>query len=271
MLWMFLLPLAFGREVVLRNDLVLDDSYDDSDELVWLEYPACAVAVLEPDPDDLPIRIDTVLVYLGSSLGNQDRQNTMLTMAMAVLDDDEAPALVGYNDWDWPETAFYVTVSSENYNALSLDDTASGIYPFTLERGRLAVFVCAPDPTWDGQYAWPCETEGEDCSGLVVETGSPSEGSWIVAPGPAAEPISALGVEGAWVIRAVGETERTLDSGDSGGAETGETGVEDETGEPVVDDENEEGCHCGTAAAGGAWLSMLMPLWWRRRRGAGVR
>jgi len=271
MLWMVLLPLAFGREVVLRNDLALDDSYDDSDEVVWLEYPACAVAVLEPDPDDLPIRIDTVLVYLGSSLGNQDRQNTMLTMAMAVLDDGEDPALVGYNDWDFQETAFYVTVSSENYNALYLDDEASSIYPFTLERGRLAVFICAPDTTWHGQYEWPCETEGEDCSGLMVETGSPSEGSWIVAPGPAAEPISALGVEGAWVIRAVGETDRTLDSGDSGGSETGEPGVADETGEPVVDDESEEGCDCGTVAAGGAWLAMLMPLWWRRRRGAGVR
>ena len=267
MLWMVLLPLAFGREVVLRNDQAWDDSYDEADEVVWLGYPACAVAVLEPEPDDLPIRVHTVQVYLGSSQGNQDRRNTMLTLAMQVLEPDEDPRLMGYNDWDWPETAFYVTVSSENYNALGLDDGAAGIYPFTLEAGRLAVFVCAPDPHWDGQYSWPCETEGDDCSGLVVETGSPSEGSWIVPVGPAAEPIGSIGVEGAWVIRAVGETDHALDS-DPEEVETDDPEQEtDDPGQEKDDDDEQHGCGCAASGSAGvgAWVLLAAP-WWRRRR-----
>ncbi len=262
MFWMFLISLALGREVVLRNDQAWDDSYGEADEVVWLEFPQCAVAVLVPEPEDLPLEIHTVLVYLGSSLGNQDRQTTMVTMAMQVLEDGEEPRLMGYNDWDWPETAFYVTVSSENYNALNLDDAASGIYPLTLDHGRLAVFVCAPDPHWEGSYVWPCDDPAGDCSGLVVETGSPSEGSWVVNPGPEAEPIESLGVEGAWVIRAVGEGEGTVDSGDSGLRETGEQ----DSGPREVDDVEIEGCGCGAGAAGGAAGFLLLPMLWGRRR-----
>jgi hypothetical protein len=260
MLWMFLIPLAMGREVVLRNDVAWDDSYDETDEVVWLSYPQCAVSVLEPEPEDLPIEVHTVLLYLGSSLGNQDRQTTMLTMAMQVLDDDDYPQLMGYSDWDWPETAFTVTVSSENYNALYLDDADAALYPLTLDRGRLAVFVCAPDPDWEGGYVWPCEVEGADCSGLVVETGSPSEGSMVVMSGPGAEPIQTLGVEGAWVIRALGETEHHLDSGDSGQAETGDTDPS-ETGDTDPPDDDDQGtCGCSSAASGVFPLALLLPL-----------
>lgn len=213
MFWMFLIPLCFGREVLLRNDLALDDSFDEADEVVWLEYPQCAVAVLEAAPEDLPLEIHTVHVYLGSLTGSQDRQTTMLTLAMHVLDEGEDPRLMGLADWDWPETAFWVTVSSENLNALYLDDGEAGIYPFTLSSERLAVFVCTPDTQWKHGTAWPCETEGEDCSGLVVETGSPSEGSWWIDASPEALPMADLGVEGAWVIRALGEAEGPDDTG----------------------------------------------------------
>jgi len=254
---MILLPLAAGREVVLRNDQAWDDSYDEQDRVVHLEYPACAVAVLEAEPDDLPVTIHTVQVYLGSSHGNQDRQNTMLTMAMQVLGEGEDPTLVGYNDWDWPETAFYVTVSSEHYNGLSLDDAGSGIYPLVLEQERLAVFVCAPDPHWEGQYVWPCDAE-DDCAGLVVETGSPSEGSWVVESGPAAEPITSLGVDGAWVIRAVGETERRIDT-----AEPVDSAAPRETATPT-DASPDARCGCGSAAVGMFWIGVL-PVWWRGR------
>ncbi len=225
MLWLTLLPFAFAREVVLRNDQAWDDSFGEEDRVVWLAYPACAVAVLEPEPEDYPLEVHTVLVYLGSSLGNQDRQSTMLTMSMQVLEEGEEPRLVGYNDWDWPETAFYVTVSSEYLNGLYLDDPGAGIYPLTIDHGRLAVFVCAPDPSWEGQYVWPCESEGEDCSGLVVETGSPSAGSWIVTHGAQAQPITSLGVEGAWVIRALAEGPEL----DTGG---GDSGLQDTDSEP---------------------------------------
>lgn len=210
---LLLLPMVLGREVVLRNEQALDDRFDEADEVVHLDYPACAVAVLEPAPEDLPLTVHTVQVFLGSSLGNQDRQITLLTMGMQVLQEGEPPRLPGYADWDWPEAAFYVTVSSEYLNGLSLDDPAAGLYPYTLHEGRLAVFVCTPDPSWEHGYDWPCE-DAEDCSGLVVETGSPSDGSWIVPSGPDAEPITSLGIEGAWVIRAVGEAPGPDDTGE---------------------------------------------------------
>jgi hypothetical protein len=269
MVWTLLIPLAMGREVLLRNDQAWDDRYDEADEVVHLTYPQCAVSVLEPEPEQLPITVHTVLVYLGSSLGNQDRQSTMLTMAMQVLEEGEEPRVMGYNDWDWPETAFYVTVSSENYNALYLDDGASGIYPLVLDHGRLAVFVCAPDPDWEGGYAWPCEVEGEDCSGLVVETGSPSEGSWVVTTGPEAEPIEVLGVQGAWVIRALGETEHRLDSGDTAGPEPGETASPD-TSDPGESDPPDEGigCSCASGASASLLPVLLLPLLGRRRQEA---
>jgi MYXO-CTERM domain-containing protein len=211
---------AFGREVVLRNDEAWYDRFGEDDPVVWLEYPECAVAVLTPDPEDYPLRVDQILVFLGSSLGNQDREITLLTLAMHVLDEGEDPRIMGYSEWDWPETAFYVTVSSEYFNGLDLDDPASGIYPLTLDQGRLAVFVCAPDPSWE--YVWPCVTEGEDCSGLVVEGSSPGEGSWIVS-GSEVVPLAEVGVEGAWVIRAVGE-----------GPELDDTGAPADTGEPAT-------------------------------------
>ena len=216
MWFLLLLPLCLGREVVLRNDQALDDSFDEADEVVWFDYPECAVAVLEADPDDLPLEVHTVQVYLGSLTGSQDRQTTMLTMAMHVLEEGEEPRLMGLADWDWPETAFWVTVSSDHLNALNLDDGDAGIYPFTLEEERLAVFVCAPDFHWKHGVAWPCETQGEDCSGLVVETGSSGEGSWWIESGPEALPISELGIEGAWVIRALGEAEGEDDPADTG-------------------------------------------------------
>ncbi|MFH1468761.1 MAG: hypothetical protein ABIO70_30515 [Pseudomonadota bacterium] len=217
---LLLLPLAFGREVLLRNDEAWDDAFGEDDAVVLLEYPQCAVAVLTPQPEDYPLRVHTVQVYLGSTLGNQDREITLLTLAMHVLAEGEDPRLMGYHDWDWPETAFWVTVSTEYLNGLNLDDPESGIYPLTVDSGRLAVFVCAPDPEWKGGISWPCTTPGEDCSGLVVEGGSPSEGSWIVTEGPEASPLAEAGVTGAWVIRAVGE-----------GPDVEDTGTPDDTGD----------------------------------------
>lgn len=201
-----LLPTVHAREVVLQNDQAWDDTYDASDEVVHLDFPECAATVLEPSAKDLPLTIDSILVYLGSNLGNQDRQIVVLTLAMQVLEEGEDPRLMGYTDWTWPETAFWVTVSSEYYNALNLDDPDSGIYPLTLTEGRLAVFICTADPEWKSAGDWPCTTEGKDCSGVVVETSSPSEGSWFYNGLETVPLAEATGTSGAWVIRAVGQT-----------------------------------------------------------------
>jgi hypothetical protein len=210
-LFHFLFHFAVAEEIILRNDQALDDAFGGDDEVLFLEFPECAVTVLEAEPKDLPLEIDTVLVYLGSILGNQDREITMLTMAMEELGEGEDPRIMGYSEWDWPETAFWVTVSSEYFNALNLQDPDNGIYSYTMEGTRLAVFVCAPDPDWDDE-TWPCFEEGVDCSGIVVETASPSEGSWL-SNSLGTHRLSDLGTEGAWVIRATGTNEHGDDTG----------------------------------------------------------
>lgn len=165
---------AFADEVVLRNDSAYDDTFDTSDNVAWLAFPECAISVLTPDPEDLPLTIDTVQFYFGSSQGNQDGQDTLVQLGIQVLGAAETPT--GPGNWAWGEEAFTATVSSTQLNTLNLDSPGEGLYPVDLTEGRIAVWICPPDPT-TGE-GWP--TAGAtDTSGIVIDTGSTNAGNYL--------------------------------------------------------------------------------------------
>ena len=198
-----LLALALGvapapaQEVVVRNDAALDDTFDTSDFVAWLDYPECAISVLTPDAADLPLTIDVIRIYLGSSQGNQDGIETLVQVGIQQLADGEAPT--GFGDWAWGEEAFYVQVSSTTLSDLSLDQPDAGLYPLEVTGGSIAVWVCPPDPaTGEG---WPFAS-GADTSGMVIHSGSPNAGNFLFYSGSVRR-LSDLGASGSWIIRAV--------------------------------------------------------------------
>ena len=211
LLWA-LIASAQADEIVLRNDNNYSDSYDTSDAVVWLEFPECAVSVLTPDEEDLPLDIHTIRVYMGSSQGNQDGQDAMVVLGIQELALDEDPS--GRGDWAWNEEAFYVTISSSTINELSLDNAAEGLFPYTIESGRIAVWICAPDPDWG--FDWPM-SNAVDTSGLVLDSSSPSDGTWLYW-NYQMHRMSDLGYSGSWIIRAIAGEGSGGSSGDSGGS-----------------------------------------------------
>ena len=87
---LFLWPmLANASQVVLQNDVEYADSYSASDQVTWLAYPDCAIAVLTPDAADYPIDITSV-VFLGSSTGSQSGVTTA-TVGLQ-FEDDRKPS-----------------------------------------------------------------------------------------------------------------------------------------------------------------------------------
>jgi MYXO-CTERM domain-containing protein len=178
--------------VTLRNDT--SDSYDDSDQLAWLDYPECAISVLEADPADLPLDIDYVYAFLASNQGNQDGDATMVDVGLQILEDGEDPTPT---HMEWGPEAFAATVSSSELNSFHLADAKSGWSALSYTTGRVAVWVCAPDP--DLGESWP-RVDDRDTSGIVIDTSGPSGGSWL-ALSTGVIPLSTY-LEGAWVIRA---------------------------------------------------------------------
>lgn len=211
-------PPALAEEVVLRNDSAFDDTFDTSDNVAWLAYPECAISVLTPDPADLPLTIDTVQFYFGSSQGNQDGQDTLVQLGVQKLGPAELPT--GPGNWAWGEEAFTATVTSTQLNSLNLDSPGEGLYPIELTEGRIAVWLCPPDPaTGEG---WP--TAGAlDTSGIVIDTGSTNAGNYLYYES-AVYPLSALGAQGSWIIRAISDFSGGGGSGAGGGTGGGTGG-----------------------------------------------
>ncbi len=189
--------------VVLRNDTNTSDTYDESDQVAWLEFPECAISVLEAQSGDLPLAIDTVWVYLGSNTGNQDGTSTYVDVSLQLLADGEDPTPT---HMEWGPESFYVAVSSQQINELPLVDEESGLTALDYTGGRVAVWVCAPDPSTGS--AWP-RTSDRDTSGIVIDTGSPSAGSWLYYR----DSVQSLAtfVRGSWIIRA-GEGDADTDT-----------------------------------------------------------
>ncbi|MFZ5481577.1 MAG: IPT/TIG domain-containing protein [Myxococcota bacterium] len=217
---MFLAAAAFAS-VVVRNDTNYDDTYDQSDGVLWMEYPECAIAVLEADADDLPLEIDSLQIYFGSSTGNDDGTDTLAEVGLQVLADGEDP---NPTHFEWGPEGFYVTVSSTDLNVLYLEDEENGLYALDYTEGRIAVWFCPPDPT-TGE-AWP--REGRDQTGVVFDTDSPSAGNWVSDSSGSVYPAAEIGVTGSFIIRAV-----DLDAGGGGGGgdDTGGGGGGDDTGD----------------------------------------
>jgi hypothetical protein len=242
---LFLAPgLAFATDVLLRNDTNTSDTYDERDQVAWLDYPECAIAVFEADAGQLPLSIATVQVYLGTNTGNQDGDSTLMDVSLQLLEDGEDPTPT---HMEWGPEAFYVGVSSTTVNELSLVDETSGLEALDYASGRVAVWVCAPDPT-TGE-AWP-RTSDADTSGIIIDTSSPSAGNMLYYGGRVRD-LSDF-VNGSWIIRAGGANDHTGgDDTGTGGDDTGTGGDDsgDDSGSPdgapsitsITPDEAKEG------------------------------
>ncbi len=218
---LLLLSVAFGGDVVLRNDT--SDTYDGDDQLAWLAFPECAISVLEAESGDLPLQISYVQVLLASNTGNDDGESTLAEVGVQVLADGEDP---NPTHFEWGPETFTVTVSSTAINELSLVDEASGWYPMDYTAGRIAVWVCPPDP--ETGESWP-RVNDRDQSGVVIDTSAPSAGTWL-STGSAVVTLQSLGAKGSWVIHA--------GAGEGGGTDTGgtDTGSDDTGGTDTGDD-----------------------------------
>ena len=123
---------ASAEEVVLRNDTAFDDTFGADDNVAWLEFPECAISVLTPDPQDLPLTIDAIQFFFGSSLGNQDGRDTLVQLGIQKLGAAETPT--GPGNWAWGEEAFTATVSSSYLNVLGPTAPATGSSPWNSRR-----------------------------------------------------------------------------------------------------------------------------------------
>jgi hypothetical protein len=207
-------PPARAAEVVLRNDTNSSDTYNEDDQVAWLAYPECAITVLTPDA--WPVTLDAVRLYLGSSSGDHDGEETSLTLGLQLLDEGAAPT--GPGSWDWDEEAFFLQVSSTSLSELCLVDAEAGLGPLTVTEGSVAVWICAPDPA-TGE-TWPY-SGASNVSGVVIDTDSPSTGSYLFYDGEVMRLNSFI--NGAWIIRAV-ETDGGCGSG--GGSDGGSDGTD---------------------------------------------
>ncbi|MEC7947581.1 MAG: IPT/TIG domain-containing protein, partial [Myxococcota bacterium] len=113
-----------------------------------------------------------------------------------------------------------VTVSSNQLNTLSLDSPADGLSPLELTEGRIAVWLCPPDPT-TGE-GWPTAGIG-DTSGIVIDTGSTNSGNYLYYQSSVV-PLSSMGAQGSWVIRAIAGFSGGGSGGSSGGGGSGGAG-----------------------------------------------
>ncbi len=189
---LFLFAVASATE--LRVDTNTSDTYDEADQVAWLEYPECAITVLEADAGDLPLAVDYVYVFLGTNTGNQDGDDTLAEVGIQVLADGEIP---NTTHMEWGPEAFSLTVSSDRLAELSLVDEENGLFALDYTEGRIAVWVCAPDP--ETGSSWP-RTSERDTSGIVIDTDSPSGGNYLLYDG-SVQPLSDF-VRGSWIIRA---------------------------------------------------------------------
>lgn len=204
---------ASAQEVEVRNDTA-GDTFGTTDIVAWLEHPECAISVLTADPAELPLSIDVIRFYFGSSQGNQDGAETLVQVGIQQLAEGAEPT--GLGDWVWGEEAFYATVSSTSFTDLSLDLPEEGLFPVEWTEGSLAVFLCPPDPS-TGE-SWPF-VNALDTSGIVIHTSSPSAGNYVLYEG-SVRALSSLGASGSWIIRAV----QTAPGGGSGGGSGGSGG-----------------------------------------------
>ena len=108
-------------------------------------------------------------------------------------------------------------MSSSYLNVLELDSPGDGLFPVELTEGRIAVWLCPPDPT-TGE-AWP-SSGAADTSGIVIDGGSPNSGNYLYYQSNVI-PLATLGAQGSWVIRAIAGYSGGGGSGSSGGGSGG--------------------------------------------------
>lgn len=205
---------ALAAEVTIRNDTSYDDTYDTSDNVGYLVFPECAISVFDPADYDLPVEVDTLQVFLASNTGNYKGADIVVEVMINFLDEGEDPHR---GDEAWGEEAFYGVVSNDQLNELSLVDEDNGLYAVDWTDGYMAVWICAPETD-----PWP-EDGARDVTGVVIDSSSPSKGSWLCASGgrDCASPLSDFGAKGSWIIRAIGYDSG---SGNGSGGEGGEGG-----------------------------------------------
>lgn len=224
-LWLALAPAH--AQVVLRNDTAYDDNFTQANSsVVWLAFPECAITVLEADPADLPLEVDTLSFLFTSNTGNHSGQTTLAEIGIQLLQGGQEPdnAL----PYAWGPEGVSITVSTSAFNQLLLENTSYGWDNVLVSQGeRIAVWICTPDP--DTGYAWP-HTNDRDTSGLMIHTSAPDEGNYVFYNDEVVT-LESLGAPGAWVIRAIaGFTGTTGPTGTTGTTGTTWTG----TGGPLA-------------------------------------
>lgn len=220
---------AAGSKVVLRNDTNYSDTFEPPSEVAWLDYPECAISVLTPDKGDLPLSIDRLQLLFASSDGVHEGTVVAAEIGVQVLEVGEEPS---FGTMEWGPELVYLTVANNALNEVTLEDVSKGLFPVDLSEGAIAVHLCTTDPAID---SWPGGYHTSSVTGPVIDAGSPNAGNWIYYLDQFWK-LSDLGVNGAWVIRALaGEGSGDDGGGDDGAGDDGgptDTGDTGDTGSP---------------------------------------
>ena len=102
MFW-FLLSTVKPLRVILRNDNG-SDTFAYPDWVAWLEFPECAISVLNSGPSGLPLGLQSIRFFLASSFGNQDGSQVLATLGIQILQPGTPPS--AYGNWDWGPESF---------------------------------------------------------------------------------------------------------------------------------------------------------------------
>ncbi|MCK6504936.1 MYXO-CTERM sorting domain-containing protein [Myxococcota bacterium] len=208
-MWWMVLP-AFGADLLLSSSDPKPTGLSSSDAVAWLDYSECAAQVLDLPEDAVPpVQIEAVRLAFASTGGALDRRIAAVAVGLQLLGEGEEPAgLPGITSWDWTETWFQVTVSSQHLAQVPMTNLVPPTWPLSMEGGRLAVWICPADPDLVGE--WPVDRETGRVSGLVASRSLPGDGSYLWTEGTL-QPLSALGVEGGWWVQAVATDARAVE------------------------------------------------------------
>lgn len=208
-MWWLVLP-AFGADLLLSSSDPKPTGLSKADHVAWLDISECAAQVLDlPEEAVPPVEIQAVRLSFASNGGALDRRIAAVAVGLQLLDEGEEPTgLPGITSWDWTETWFQVTVSSQHLAQVPMTNLLPPTWPLAMEGGRLAVWICPVDPDLYGE--WPIDRDKGLVSGLVASAALPGEGSYLWTGG-ALQPLSALGVEGGWWVQAVATDAREVE------------------------------------------------------------
>lgn len=206
----WLVSSALGADLILSSGESKPTGLGKADHVAWLDINECAAQVLDLPEDAVPpVEIQAVRLSFASNGGALDRRIAAVAVGLQLLGEGEEPSgLPGITSWDWTETWFQVSVSSQHLAQVPMTNRVPPTWPLAMEGGRLAVWICPTDPDLYGE--WPIDRDKGLVSGLVASTSLPGDGSYLWTGG-ALQPLSALGVAGGWWVQAVATDAREVE------------------------------------------------------------